>query len=325
MNKVRRRIYDIIQIGNKTDVPSTLFDYFIVATILVNLLVTFMSTFESFKPQQGILSIIELITIIIFTIEYVLRLYTAECLYPNKGKAEAIIAFVFSVYGLIDLLSFLPYFLPVFFPSGIVAFRMFRVFRIFRLFRVNAQYDAYHIVLRVLKEKRAQLLSSMSLIFIIMLAASLSMYSLEHEAQPEAFRNAFSGMWWSVSAMLTVGYGDIYPITPLGQILAIIIAFLGVLMVALPTGIISAGFVEAFSRDNQVERRVRLKSDRKLDMNVISVIVDADSPLKDHYAKDIDLRAGEMLLFVNRDNKKITPDDSLIIKEGDEIIILEEN
>lgn len=324
MDRVKRRIYDIIQIGNKTDVPSTLFDYFIVVVILINLVVTFMSTFETFDSCKSILESIEFITIIIFAVEYVLRLFTAECLYPQKSKKVALFTFIFSLYGLIDLFSFLPYFMPIFFPSGVVAFRMFRVIRIFRLFKLNAQYDAFHVVLQVLKEKQAQLLSSMALIFIIMLAASLSMYSLEHDAQPEAFKNAFSGMWWSVSAMLTVGYGDIYPITPLGQMLAIVIAFLGVAMVALPTGIISAGFVEIYSRDNQKERNVRIGAEDMSGMMVTSLRVDKDSPLKDHYAKDIDLKSGETLLLVKRDKEKITPNNSLIIKEGDEIIIMQE-
>ena len=81
-----------------------------------------------------------------------------------------------------------------------------------------------------------------------MLASSLCMYSLEHEAQPDVFTNAFSGIWWAASTLLTVGYGDIYPITTLGKMFGIFITFLGVGMVAIPTGIISAGFVDQYSR-----------------------------------------------------------------------------
>ena len=90
------------------------------------------------------------------------------------------------------------------------------------------------------------------MIVMLMIASSLCMYSIEHNAQPEAFKNAFSGIWWSVSTLLTVGYGDIYPITTLGKFMAIVIAFLGVGMVAIPTGIISAGFVEHYSRIKQL-------------------------------------------------------------------------
>jgi voltage-gated potassium channel len=118
------------------------------------------------------------------------------------------------------------------------------VVRIFHLFRINSQYDSFNVIKTVLYNKRNQIFSSVFIILILMLASSIGIYSAEHEAQPGVFENAFSGIWWSVSAMLTVGYGDIYPITVVGQIMAICIAFLGVGVVAIPTGIISAGFVE---------------------------------------------------------------------------------
>ena len=148
--------------------------------------------------------------------------------------------YVFSFSGLVDLLSFLPYYLPVFFPSGAVAFRMFRVARVFRLFRVNAYYDSLGVITEVISSKRQQLFSSVFILLVLMLASSLCMYSLEHEAQPQVFTNAFSGIWWSVSTLLTIGYGDIYPVTTMGKIFSIFITFLGVGMVAIPTGIISA-------------------------------------------------------------------------------------
>ena len=247
MQNVKKRIFDIIQIGNKHDIPSTLFDYFISIVILINLTVTFMLTYDKLSPLYSILNAIDLFTIIIFTIEYILRLFTSDLLYPDKSRYRALLRYIFSFFGLIDILTILPFYLPLIFPQGAVAFRMFRVFRIFRLFRFNAQSDAFSVILNVMIKKRRQLISSMSLILIFMLAASLCMYSLEHTAQPESFRNAFSGIWWATSTLLTVGYGDIYPVTILGQILAIFIAFLGVGMVAIPTGIISAAFVEEYN------------------------------------------------------------------------------
>ena len=244
----RKRLFNIIQIGTKDDITSIVFDYFIVATIMLNLAATLLSTFDELAPYFGLFRVVEAVTIMIFTVEYICRLWTADFLYPTRSNLRAVLGFIFSFYGLIDLFSILPFYLPIFFPAGAVAFRMFRVFRIFRLFRVNSQYDAFNVIIDVINQKKSQLISSLSLIFIFLVAASLWMYSLEHEAQPEAFKNAFSGMWWAVSALLTVGYGDIYPITFWGQVFAIIIAFLGVCMVAVPTGIISAGFVELYTK-----------------------------------------------------------------------------
>ena len=113
---------------------------------------------------------------------------------------------------------------------------------------MNARYDSFNVITTVLYEKRNQIISSVFIVVILMLASSLCMYSVEHDAQPEVFRNAFSGVWWSMSTLLTVGYGDIYPITTLGRLMAICIAYLGVGVVAIPTGIISAGFVEQYQR-----------------------------------------------------------------------------
>ena len=100
----------------------------------------------------------------------------------------------------------------------------------------------------VLYEKRNQIISSVFIMLVLMLASSLCMYSVEHDAQPEVIQNAFSGIWWSMSTLLTVGYGDIYPVTTIGRVMAICIAFLGVGAVAIPTGIIGAGFVEQYQK-----------------------------------------------------------------------------
>src|SRR5699024_10179564 len=137
-----------------------------------------------------------------------------------------------------------PFYLPFFFPSGTVAFRVFRVIRIFRLFRINNYYDSLNLITDVLKSKRQQLLSSIFIILVLMTAASLVMYNLEHDAQPDVFTDAFSAFWWASSSLLTVGYGDIYPVTLAGKFFGMVITFLGVGMVAIPTGILSAGFVE---------------------------------------------------------------------------------
>ena len=170
-----------------------------------------------------------------------------------------------------DLLTILPFL----FLSGFIAFRILRIFRIFHLFRINTQYDSFNIITLVLKEKWKQIGSSLVIIVVIMLAASLGMYSVEHSAQPDKFTNAFSGMWWSVSALLTVGYGDIYPVTVVGKIMGILIAFLGVGVVAIPTGIISAGFVEQF--------RLRSNSDKKLAAKYNIPFIDCNAIAVNHY------------------------------------------
>ena len=245
----RKRVAEIVEMRSYSDWISRGYNILNCLVLLVNLAVTILYTFDRMEQMYGgALLLIEAVTVAFFAIDYVLRVWTAPAAFPDRTEIRAIRKYIFSFTGLIDLLSFLPYYLPIFFPAGAAVFRIFRVVRIFRLFQINAYYSAMNVITEVLRSKRQQLASSVFIIFVLMLASSLCMYSLENAAQPEVFSNAFSGIWWAVSTLLTVGYGDIYPITIPGKIVSIFITFLGVGMVAIPTGIISAGFVDQFSR-----------------------------------------------------------------------------
>lgn len=316
MQKVKKRVFDIIKLGTRYDLPSKLFDYFIVFIIFLNLFVTIYSTFDSSIKYKDILKIIEFVTIIVFAIEYGLRIWTAEYLYPNKKQFEAKLAFVFSFFGLIDLLTFLPFFLPINLSTGAIAFRMLRVFRIFKLFQINQQYDSFNVIVEVLNEKKNQIFSSVILILILMVSSSLLMYSLEHDAQPDAFQNAFSGIWWSMSTLLTVGYGDIYPITALGKIMAIIIAFLGVGMVAIPTGIISAGFVEHYTKLKTMHKYAS-----ETDIRFITLKIDSDHPWKNQIIKDLNIPKGMILTIIIREEEIVIPRGDTKIISGDKLVI----
>lgn len=317
MKHFRRRLFEIIQLGNKEDKPSTICDYLIVIAILLNLAILIINTFEFSNSIQVYLNITEAVTVVIFVVEYILRIFTADYLYPNRGPVESRIYFIFSLEGLIDLLALLPYFLLML-PAGIVAFRILRVFRVFHLFRINAQYDAFNVVIDVLRDKKEQIFSSVLLIFILMLASSVAIYSLEHDAQPEAFSNAFSGMWWSVSTLLTVGYGDIYPITIAGRVFTIITAFLGVGMVAIPTGIISAGFVERYTRLKSLTGEI---SGEEMRLSMINL--ERDHPWVGRRIRDIDLKDDTILVCIIRDGKPIVPKGNTMIHADDMITLFE--
>lgn len=241
----RKRIFEIIQIGKETDFASRFFDYALTFVILLNLFVALFSTFEVSRQFETVLCFIEEATVALFTAEYALRLWTSDYLYPRtKRKVRCAIRFALSPTGIVDLLAFAPFYFPSFFPEGMVAFRIFRIIRILGLFRVTPYQDALNVITNVLLRKKQQLISSVVLVLILMTSASLLMYGIEHSAQPDVFKNAFSGFWWATSSLLTVGYGDIYPITTAGRIVGIFLTFLGVGMVAIPTGILSAGFIE---------------------------------------------------------------------------------
>ena len=214
-NEIRMRLFKMVSVGVVDDPINQGYDIVSTLMLIVNLIGAFANTFDGVRAQYAsLLDLTEEITVAFFALDYALRLMTAKCLYPQLTEGRSLAKYMLSAGGIVDLLSFLPFYLPFFFPSGAAAFRLFRVARIFRLFRINAYYDSLNVITEVIVGKKQQLLSSVFIILVLMLGSSLCMYSLEHDAQPEVFKNAFSGVWWSVSTLLTIGYGDIYPITP---------------------------------------------------------------------------------------------------------------
>lgn len=307
---MKEKIFNIIQIGDKSNKISRVFDIFITIIIVGNIIVTFLETFDQLSSFSGLFKIVEIVTVFVFCVEYILRIWTANYLYPEVTAGHARFKFLISFDGIVDLLTII----PAFFLSGFVIFRMLRVARIFHLFRLNAKYDSFNVITTVLYEKRNQIISSVFIVLILMLASSLCMYSVEHEAQPAVFRNAFSGIWWSMSTLLTVGYGDIYPITTLGRIMAICIAYLGVGAVAIPTGIISAGFVEQYQRKSSI-------SDLKdTDIQEIAEVF-IDKRYAGKTVEEMEEAQQITIFLVLRDDFSVLPQKNTVLKLNDIIII----
>ena len=313
----RKRLFEIIEIGLPGDVASQVYDAFNILSIVINLVVSVMYTFDDLHAKFGPwLVTVEAITVAFFALDYCLRLWTARVLRPSLSEPKAVLRYVFSFSGLVDLLSFLPYYLPVFFPSGAVAFRMFRVARVFRLFRVNAYYDSLGVITEVISSKRQQLFSSVFILLVLMLASSLCMYSLEHDAQPEVFSNAFSGIWWSVSTLLTIGYGDIYPVTTMGKIFSIFITFLGVGMVAIPTGIISAGFVDQYTRI----KRISEYADED-EVHFIRVALTEHDSWSGKTIQQLGLPHGVIVVAIQRGHEVVVPRGSVKLMDNDVLVL----
>ena len=137
-----------------------------------------------------------------------------------------------------------------------LALRALRLVRLLRILKLNRYFDAVKSIGEVLASKKRELVGSLFFVVLLMLVSSFLMHSVEHDAQPEVFKNAFSGLWWAVATLTTVGYGDIYPVTVLGRVLGAVIAFSGIAALAIPTGIITAGLTEQIGRDVAVEREL---------------------------------------------------------------------
>ena len=315
--KRRKRVCEIIEVGYDVDWPSRLYDLVNALAIFINLGASILYTFDQLRTQWGwLLLALEQVTVVFFAADYCLRLWTSPALHPKLSEPRAVLKYALSFSGLVDLLSFLPYYLPIFFPAGAVAFRMFRVVRIFRLFRINAYYDSLNVITEVIASKRQQLVSSVFIILVLMLASSLCMYSLEHEAQPEVFTNAFSGIWWSMSTLLTVGYGDIYPITAMGKLFGIGIAFLGVGMVAIPTGIISAGFVDQYSRIKRLSEYAN-----EADIHFIKVTLLQKDPWAGQTIQQLGLPAGVIVAAIRRGGQIVIPRGNVELRPGDTLVL----
>lgn len=254
--KIKRRVFEIIQTSNGHDIASSVFDWCIIVLIVFNVVLAILDTYNT-VPQNVRQAFyhVEIVSIIIFTIEYALRVWTAELLYEDEKipRHKSRIKYIFSFMALIDLFAILPFYLPFIITINLRVLRMLRLLRLLRLLKVNRYTSALSTIGNVIKRKSAQLLSAMLVVIILMIMASILMYSVEHDAQPEVFQNAFSGFWWAVATLTTVGYGDIFPITIVGKVLGAVIAILGIGLVAVPTGIISAGFVENISHEKETE------------------------------------------------------------------------
>ena len=254
--KIKQRIFKIIQVAKPNDKLSRIFDISLMSLIMLNVCLVIADTFTLRENLLKIFSHIETVSVIIFTIEYILRVWTADLLYPEKKYFTAKLKYIFSFLAIIDFLAIIPFYLPFIIPIDLRVLRMLRIIRLFRIFKINRYTDALSNIFKVFKDKKHELLSSIFVVLLLMIVAAVLMYNIENSAQPEVFKNAFDALWWALATLTTVGYGDIYPVTIMGKVLSAIIALLGIGLVAVPTGIISAGFIETISEEkNEKEKK----------------------------------------------------------------------
>ena len=259
---MKQRIFFLIdEQGRKQSHWNRFFHLTIAALIWASVLAIIL---ESFQPMRGryqwFFEAFELVTVIIFSTEYILRLWTADLRYPHLSAWRARLHFAFSPMGLIDLLAVLPFYLPFFFRFDLRFVRILRILRLLRIFKLNRYTRALTLFTTVFYEKRNELGITMFVMFLLLLMSSTIMYYLEGDVQPEEFPDIISTFWWSVATLTTVGYGDVYPITGWGKLVSGVIAILGIGLVALPTGILSAGFIDKIEEKNKKKTAKKKKS-----------------------------------------------------------------
>lgn len=250
MRTLQQKTFDLIHDGHGKSKAGHVFDGAIVTLIIVNVICVILDTFNMPEWYAQVSAIIEIISVAVFTIEYILRVWVAPLYHPEMKPWRARVKYMLSAMALIDLLAVIPFYISIF-PIDLRVLRALRIIRLFRIFKVNRYINAMANIAEVFRKKSHQLISSLLVVFLLMLMASVIMVNVENTAQPDVFENAFSGMLWSMAALTSVWYGDIYPVTTLGRILSSVIAILGVGIIAVPTGIISAGFVEICGQEHE--------------------------------------------------------------------------
>ncbi|MDE6733683.1 MAG: ion transporter [Oscillospiraceae bacterium] len=258
---MKLRTYEILEVARPNDTASRVVDIALMTLILINVSLIIADTFELPVLAVKIGNTIEIVSVVIFSVEYLLRIWSADLKYPNLPPVLARLRFMVTFTAIIDLVSLLPSYISVI-SANFMVLRMLRVLRLLRAFKLNRYTHALRDIADVFKKKASQLISSMLVVAFLMLISAVLMYDAEHEAQPEVFENAFSGLWWAIVTVTTVGYGDVHPITVIGRVMGSIIAILGIALIAVPTGIITAGFSEQITRQN-AEREAAEKSNAK--------------------------------------------------------------
>ena len=246
--ELRRRTYEILELGAFGDWTSLIVSRLILTLIVVNLASITLESVPELAARFGVLfRAIEMITIAVFTVEYLLRLWAAveHAPYSQLAGQRARIRYALSPAGIVDLLAVLPFWVALLFP---VDLRILLVFRTVRFLKLARYSPAMRSLLDVLARERRALFGCFVILIGVALIAASIMYHVEREAQPDKLGTIPDAMWWAVVTLGTVGYGDVVPITPLGRLVATFTIFCGIIVLALPIGIIATAFAEEIHR-----------------------------------------------------------------------------
>ena len=260
MSNYQKRVMEILNKGSHGDRLSRACDIFLSILIILNLVAVCLESVEAINQKyHGYLLIFEWFSVTIFVVEYCLRIWSIAADEQNRYKTALGRRFnyIFSFTGLIDLAAILPSVLPLI--MGGVDLRWLRVLRLVRLLKISHYSTALEDLFSAIYEERRSFGAALYLIAIALFLSSALMYLAEYEVQPENFQSIPKTMWWSLITLTTVGYGDVSPITPLGQIIGAFTALMGVCTVALLTGIVASAFSTQMARREAIfEEEIKL-------------------------------------------------------------------
>lgn len=262
----KRETFYALENLNRANWPAKIVGGALFALILLNAVVVFVSAQPGLDPvAANIIQGFYRFSTVCFFVEYIARIWIADLAYGNCTPARARLHYIFSPWGIIDLLSFGPNMAAWFLPVTPVLQNVISVVRLVRLIKISRYMRGLRTIGRVISKHYHEIVASFLVIAMLVVVASVVMYEIEHPAQPDKFNNLLSGIYWAVTTVTGTGYGDLVPITPAGRIVGSVIMFLSVALVAIPGGIFSAGFVAEFQNANlrKIERDVRREDARQ--------------------------------------------------------------
>jgi voltage-gated potassium channel len=244
----KARVHQVLAITYHHDRAARVFGLFIIALIVLNVLAVILQTVNSLDQRyEAVFYYFEMVSVAIFSVEYILRIWS--CTVEEKYARPVLgrLRYAVTPLALIDLVSIAPFYPQLFLGISRVNttfVRALRLFRLMRLFKATRYFQSFQIMGRVLRAKKEQLLVAVMVVVVLLVLFSSLMYFVERSGQPDKFSSIPAAMWWGVSTMTTVGYGDVYPVTVLGKVLGAIISLLGIGLFAMPAGILASGFAE---------------------------------------------------------------------------------
>jgi voltage-gated potassium channel len=255
IHKIRLRLAVLLEPKADQSFMGKFIDSALIVLILLNVIAVIMATVAEFEQQYGqLFETFNIFSVVVFTLEYALRVWTSVELNSTDSSPTKIrLAYIFSPMALIDLAVILPFYIGLFFTLDLRILRVLRLLRIFKLGRYSA---AMQMLTQAFRQEYKVLLAAFSILLIMMVLAASGIYLIEHEVQPDYFGSIPAAMWWAMTTLTTVGYGDVVPITALGKFFGGTITLLGMGMVALPAGILASSFSE---QAHQKREKFRLK------------------------------------------------------------------
>jgi voltage-gated potassium channel len=251
VEKLRERVYRVVEVVDARDWRSRTFHLFIFALIVLNVAAIVLKTVQSlhdiFPP---VYPTIEFVTVAVFTIEYALRMWciTADPRYAQSARGR--LRFAATPMAIIDLLSILPFYLQAL-GLDFGGMNIIRILRLVRVLKLARYFHSLQVFGRVMASKREELLAVLLIIMVLIVLSSTLVYYAEHDAQPAIFTSIPATMWWASVTLTTVGYGDMCPVTPAGKTIGAVIAILSIGLFAIPAGILGSAFIQELQKRNR--------------------------------------------------------------------------